>query len=93
MWIHVDGNEGVTLQLYALSTCGWCKKTKDLLNEHGVAYDYVFVDNLDSSDQEKALEEMVSYVSEQAFPLLVIDGKDSIQGYKPEKIEEIIKGK
>jgi len=24
------------VKLYALSTCGWCRKTKDLLNKHKV---------------------------------------------------------
>jgi len=32
--------------LYALSTCVWCKKTKELLASLGVDHSYVFVDLL-----------------------------------------------
>ena len=44
---HVDGKNRGTVMLYALSTCGWCAKTKDLLRELGIAFDYTFVDLLD----------------------------------------------
>ena len=32
--------------LYALSTCQWCHKTKVLLEELGVAFDYDYIDFL-----------------------------------------------
>ncbi len=92
MWTHVEGMEGRKLKLYALSTCGWCKKTKDLLGENGVAYDYVFVDLLSSADKDSAIAEMEKMVSDLAFPLLVIDEELSIQGYKPEDIQVAIHG-
>ena len=38
---HVDGKDKGKVFLYALSTCGWCKKTKAFLNEQGVEYSYV----------------------------------------------------
>ena len=28
---HVEGTNGHDVKLYALSTCGWCRKTKALL--------------------------------------------------------------
>ena len=37
-------NKGHKVTLYALSTCGWCKKTKKFLDELGVEYEYVYVD-------------------------------------------------
>lgn len=93
MWIHVDGKEVVEIKLYALSTCGWCNKAKKLLNETGVAYDYVFVDTLNSEDKDKAIAEMETFVEEQAFPLLIVDGKDSILGFKADMIKKAIRGK
>ncbi|RQW78074.1 MAG: glutaredoxin family protein, partial [Methanothrix sp.] len=38
---HVAGKAKGTVTLYALSTCIWCKKTKELLSTLGIAYDYV----------------------------------------------------
>ena len=41
---HVNGENRGKILLYALSTCGWCKKTKGLLNKLGVEYSYIYVD-------------------------------------------------
>ena len=50
---HVEGEDRGDVMLYALSTCGWCKKTKALLQELGVAYKYVDVDQLDLEELEE----------------------------------------
>jgi glutaredoxin-like protein NrdH len=47
---HVDGKSAGEIMLYALSTCGWCKKTKDILSKLGVAYDYINVDELSEAE-------------------------------------------
>ena len=38
---HVKGENKGKITLYALSTCGWCKKTKKLLDDLGVEYHYI----------------------------------------------------
>jgi glutaredoxin-related protein len=35
------------IKLYALSTCIWCRKTKEFLDKSGVEYEYVYVDELE----------------------------------------------
>ena len=40
--------------LYALSTCVWCRRTKQLLDQLGVEYDYVDVDLLEGGDKTTA---------------------------------------
>ena len=42
--------------LYALSTCVWCKLTKQFLNENNVEYEYVDVDLEDEKDKQKIHE-------------------------------------
>jgi glutaredoxin-like protein NrdH len=37
--------------LYALSTCVWCKMTKQFLKDNDVAYEYVDVDLTDDSER------------------------------------------
>ena len=49
---HVDGKNKGKVMLYALSTCGWCMKTKDLLRELDVAFDFTFVDLLEDKEQD-----------------------------------------
>ena len=37
---HVAGRDVGKVMLYALSTCIWCKKTKEYLSSKNVAFDY-----------------------------------------------------
>jgi glutaredoxin len=76
--------------LYALSTCGWCRKTRELLEQLGVSYDYEYVDLLRGADQERAVREMSSWNSSVSFPTLVLDNKRSIIGFKESEIREAL---
>jgi glutaredoxin-like protein NrdH len=86
---HVKGKNKGHIVMYALSTCGWCKKTKRLLNEMGVEYDYTDVDLLEGEKKAKAMEELERWNPLRSFPTLVIND-DCIVGYQEEKIKEAI---
>ena len=88
---HVDGAKKSNIILYALSTCGWCKKTKGLLNKLKADYDYVDVDLLGDADKEEAVAEITKWNPECSFPTLVVDNKSCIVGFDVEKIKEVIK--
>ncbi|MDD5731806.1 MAG: glutaredoxin family protein [Patescibacteria group bacterium] len=88
---HVEGKSDKKIMLYALSTCPWCHKTKNLLNELGVAYDFIDVDLLDEAEDKKVSEEIAKFTSDISFPLLIIDGKKIIQGFDEEGIKEALK--
>lgn len=85
---HVDGKNKGKVMLYALSTCGWCAKTKDLLRELGIAFDYVFVDLLDGEEQNTAIDQVEKFNPSGSFPTLVIDDRKSIVGFKEKEIRE-----
>lgn len=85
---HIEGKKDKDIMLYALSTCVWCGKTKKLLNEMGLAYDYIDVDLLNSQDQDKVLEEIKKFNPRGGFPTIVIDSKDCIVGFDKTKIDE-----
>ena len=72
--------------LYALSTCGWCKKTKELLREKGVAYEYLDVDVLKAEERKAAIEDLQKRNAPLGFPIIIIDDNQLISGYQPEKI-------
>jgi len=86
---HVKGKNKGNIMMYALSTCGWCKKTKRLLNEMGVEYDYTDVDLLEGEEKTRVMEELERWNPRRSFPTLVINN-ECIVGYQEEKIKEAI---
>lgn len=87
---HVDGKDKGTVMLYALSTCGWCGKTKDLIRQMGVAFDYVFVDLLEGKEQDDAMTMVEKFNSSGSFPTLVINNKKAIVGFREQEIREAL---
>lgn len=85
---HVQGEQKAQLMLYALSTCVWCGKTKEFLDQHGLAYDYVFVDQLDKPDRSQAMDQIARWNPACSFPTLVIDNASCIVGFKPDELKE-----
>ncbi len=88
---HVDGENKGKIILYALSTCGWCKKTKKLLNKIGVEYSYIHVDLVEESEKDKVIEDVRRCNPRNSYPTLVINDKECIIGYKEEEIIEVLK--
>jgi glutaredoxin len=86
---HVTGKDVGPIMLYALSTCGWCKKTKLLLNELGLAYDYIDVDLLEGETQNKIMAEVTRWNERRSFPTLVINNDYCINGYDEEAIRKV----
>jgi glutaredoxin-like protein NrdH len=87
---HVSGEKKGKVMLYALSTCGWCAKTKDLLRELGVEFDYQYVDLLEGQEQDNAMSEVEKWNPKGSFPTLVIRDKKSIIGFREEEIREAL---
>ncbi len=85
---HVDGKNRGKVILFALSTCGWCSKTKELLRELGIAFDYYYVDLLEGKDQDDAMDQVEKFNPSGSFPTLVIDDSRSIVGFKEKEIRE-----
>lgn len=87
---HVDGKNRGKVMLYALSTCGWCAKTKDLLRELGIAFDYTYVDLLEGKEQNEALGTVEKVNPSGSFPTLIIDNRKSIVGFREKEIREAL---
>jgi glutaredoxin-like protein NrdH len=85
---HVAGKNRGTVMLYALSTCGWCARTKDLLRELGVEFDFTYVDLLEGKVQDDAMEQVEKWNPSGSFPTLVINNRKSIVGFKEQEIRE-----
>ena len=86
---HVAGNDKGKIMLYALSTCIWCKKTRELLQSLGLAFDYIYVDLLKGEDRAQAIDEIKKYNSSTSFPIIVI-GEKAIVGFREKEIKEAL---
>ncbi len=86
---RVEGSDHGAIKLFTLSTCVWCKKTKALLKEMNVAYEYVDVDLLEGADREKVLDELKTFNPRCSFPSLVVNDT-CIVGYEEDKIKEAL---
>jgi len=87
---HVAGKNKGSIILYALSTCVWCRKTKQLLNQLGVEYNYVDVDLLQGEEKTKATDEVKKLNPRCSFPTLSINAQ-CIMGFDESRIQEALK--
>ncbi len=88
--VHIKGKNKGEILLYALSTCGWCKKTKSFLNKLGVEYNYINVDELDGSEKNKIVEDVKKWNHQINYPTMVINNKICIVGFKEKEIKEAL---
>jgi glutaredoxin len=86
---HVTGKNKGEIVLYGLSTCVWCRKTKELLDQMGVEYSYIDVDLLPGEEKSKATEEVKALNPRCSFPTLAINDQ-CIVGYNEQKIKETL---
>jgi len=87
---NVEGQNKGKLVLFALSTCGWCKKTRALIEDLDADYEYVYVDLLKGEEREEVLTMVKKWNPQLSFPTLVINDDKTIVGFKEEEIREAI---
>ena len=77
--------------LYTLSTCGWCKKTREFLMDMDVEYEYVDIDLVTGEDGNRVRTELKGFNPRGSCPTVVIDdGAAVIVGFFDEKIREAL---
>lgn len=86
----VKGENKGNIKLFGLSTCVWCKKTKELLDKIGCQYEYIFVDQLDENDKENVMKQIRKWNPRSSFPTVVINDKLCIVGFKEDEIREAL---
>lgn len=76
--------------LYAISTCPWCKKEKQLLKDNNIEFEYVDVDLCNDEDYEEIRKDILSRGGRFSFPAVIIDDKILINGFKENEIMEAL---
>jgi glutaredoxin-like protein NrdH len=86
----VNGENRCDIVLYALSTCVWCRKTRQLLEDMGVEYSYTYVDLLPPEEKEQVDREMEKWNPQGSFPTIVIDNERCLVGFSEDRIREAL---
>ena len=77
------------VKVYALSTCLWCKRTKQFFEERKIPFDAVDYDKANETEQERIMSEMRANGGGGSFPYICI-GADVVQGYQPDEFERLL---
>jgi glutaredoxin len=89
--IKVEGeNKNHKVFLYALSTCGWCKKTKQFLKDNSVEYEYLDVDKTKGEERKSAINDIKSRKVPLGFPIIIVDDENVIIGFKQNQLMETL---
>lgn len=77
----------MTVTLYALTTCPYCRMTKKYLDENDVEYDVVDVDLLEGDERSVVVADVKNLSGGTSFPVLVVD-EEVIVGFNKAAMKE-----
>ncbi|MFN2110561.1 MAG: glutaredoxin family protein [Anaerolineae bacterium] len=78
------------IKFYGLSTCIWCRKTRQFLEDESVAFDFVYVDLLEGDERETVKDEIREWNPRVSFPTIVIDGAQCVVGFKTDELKQVL---
>ncbi len=89
---HIPGRRNTCkITVYALSTCGFCRRALNFLKENEVEFEYIYVDQLPLNVQEELVAKLEKEFNRHvAFPFLVVDGRECYVGFDLEKYQRIL---
>ena len=80
-----DAPDMNTAKLYTLPHCSWCKKAKEYMDSHDIAYE-----EIDVQANEEARQEAIDRAGRYAVPVIDLDGRIQV-GYEKEEFDEFFK--
>jgi glutaredoxin len=76
--------------MYALSTCAWCKMTKQYLKDNKIEFEYIDVDLCDDDEKDKVKQDILDKGGDLSYPTIIVDDKTLITGFRKDKLKEIL---
>jgi len=76
--------------VYALSTCAWCKMTKQFLKDNGIEYEYIDVDLCEEDEKEQIRHHIRSKGGSLSYPTIIIDDNILITGFRKDQLKEAL---
>jgi glutaredoxin-like protein NrdH len=91
-YIHEEGSDSNhRVVVYALSTCGFCKRAMEYLRGRSIDFRYVYLDLLPLEVKNVAKEELKNrFQRSLVFPFLVVDDSVSLTGFTQERWDEAL---
>jgi glutaredoxin len=77
--------------VYALSTCVWCKMTKQFLKDNEVEYEFVDVDLCEEKEKEKIRQHIIDKGGSLSYPTVIVDDSVLITGFRKDLLKESLK--
>ncbi len=76
--------------IYALSTCVWCKMTKQYLKDNEVEYEFLDVDLCSPGEKEQARQDILNKGGVLSYPTIIVDDKRLITGFRKDLLKEAL---
>lgn len=88
-FIDEDGEKkNWNITVYALSTCGFCRRGLEFLRKNSIKFRYIYVDQLPYEIKDKLQEDLeAKYKKRLGFPYLIKDETKVIVGFSPDEWE------
>jgi glutaredoxin-like protein NrdH len=74
--------------LYALSTCVWCKMTKQFLKDNSVEFEFVDVDLCTEEEKDKIRKHITDKGGSLSYPTAIIDDKTVVTGFRKDLLKK-----
>ena len=76
--------------LYAISTCGWCKRAKRFLKDNNVEFEYLDIDQCSFEDRNTARKDIQSRGGRLAYPTIIVDKKILLTGANQDELKRVL---
>ena len=75
---------------YGLSTCVWCKRTRQFLEEMDVQFEYFYVDLLQGDERTAAIAEVRRWNQAGSFPTVIVDDARAVVGFRKDDLTQVL---
>ncbi len=79
----------MSITVYSLKTCPYCRLVESFLDDHGVEYERIMVDELGGEEQKKAIAEAYRLSGQRSFPVIRINER-SIIGFDEARMRKAL---
>jgi len=85
-----EGESAGEIFFFGLSTCIWCRKTKEYLMSKGIEFYFVYVDQLDDLTKQEVREWLKKWNPDLSYPTIVFDNEKTVVGFNEDDIDREI---
>ena len=76
--------------VYALSTCVWCRMTKQFLKDNNIEYEYIDVDLCEEDEKKQVRKQLLDKGGNLSYPITIVDNNVLITGFRKDKLKEAL---